>query len=107
MASLKVPEQRTIALKLGVPRHVFSAFRDRRVIVASVPRIFLARLAALLGTPLDVFQNMLARAPSLALDQSYKSDEKPQAQTQVTFEQLLTEAGLSPEERAALLTDKS
>jgi hypothetical protein len=50
---------------------------------------------------------MLARAPSLDVARSYKSDQKPQAQSQVTFEQLLTESGLSPEERAALLTDKT
>lgn len=106
MARLTVPELRSIAQQLGVPRQILAAFREHRVIIASVPRAFLARLASLLGTPLEEFQNMLARAPTLALARSYKADQKPKAEPPVSFEQLLTDACVPPDQRAALLSEK-
>jgi len=107
MARLTVPELRTIAQQLGVPRQILAAFREHKVIVASVPRAFLARLASLIGTPLEEFQNMLARAPTQELARSYKADHKPLAEPPVTFEQLLTDACVPPHQRAALLSEKT
>jgi signal transduction histidine kinase len=105
MARLTVPELRTIAQKLGVPRQILAAFRERRVILSSVPRTFLARLASLIGTPLEEFHNMLARAPTMEMARSYKADQKPSADAPVTFEQLLTDAGVPADQRAALLKE--
>lgn len=106
MARLTVPELRTVAQQLGVPRQILAAFRERKVIIASVPRAFLARLASLLGTPLEELQNTLARAPTLELARSYKADEKPQTEPPATFEQLLTDACVPQDQRAALLSEK-
>lgn len=107
MAKLTVLELRNVAERLGVRRQVLAAFREHRVIVSTVPRAFLARLASMLGTPLEELRNTLARAPTFELARSYKADQKPQAANQVSFEQLLTEAGVSPEQRAALLSEES
>ena len=75
------------------------------MLVASVPRLFMERLAALLGTPVDEFQYTMARAPTLVLDRSYKSNLKPEAPQRGTVEQLLIDAGVPPNERAVLLAD--
>lgn len=101
------PEKmRSIASVLGVPRQVISAFRERRVILESVPRYFLEGLAEAIGAPCEALRASLVLAPSLASSRSYKADEKPSAPQQVTFEQLLIDACVSSEKRAELLAEK-
>lgn len=105
--ALDVPKMRIIATAIGVPRQIISAFRERRVILASVPRHFLEHLAEAIGTPYQVLRTSLARAPNLTVSRSYKSDGKPEAPQQVTFEQLLTDACVSPSKQAELLDRKN
>jgi hypothetical protein len=107
LASLSVPELRAIAQQLGLPRQILAAFRERRVLPESVPRWLAERLAGLLGTPLDEFLNLLARAPTLQTTRSYKADVQPQAQPQVSFEQLLADACVPPDQRVRLLSEKN
>ncbi len=105
LASLSVDEQRQLAACLDVPRQVVTAFRERRVIVDSVPRRFLAQLAAAVSSTIDLVIGALAPQPLSPLARSYKSDEKPTADKPVTFEQLLIEAGVPDEKRALLMAD--
>lgn len=105
LASLSVAEQRRIAACLDVPRQIVTAFRERRVIVASVPRRFLARFAAAVDSKIDLFISVLAPQPASSLTRSYKSDAKPGADEPVTFEQLLIDAGVPDEKRALLMAD--
>jgi hypothetical protein len=51
-AAFSTQQLRDLARALDVPRQVITAFRDRRVILASVPQQFLARLAAAVNQPL-------------------------------------------------------
>lgn len=104
LRSLTVDKQRQVASALTVPRQVITAFRDRKVLLKSVPRKFLQRFAQLLGETLDDFMTSLA-APRLATAKSFKADDKPQETAQVTFEQLLIDAGVDPDTRARLLDD--
>lgn len=106
LARLTVPELKKVAQKLDLPRQVLAAFRESRVIVTSVPRWLLARLAALVDIRLEEFKAALARAPALAFDRQYKAGDKPVAASQVTFEQLLIDAGVPPDKRAALLAER-
>ena len=106
-ASLGVVELRAIASRLDVPRQVIAAFRERRIIVASIPRRFLANLAAVLGATEDALRSSLQLTPNLEFARSYKADDKPQSGAQITFEQLLTDAGVPPSRRSALLADES
>jgi len=103
-AELSVPKLREVAQSLDVPRQVITAFRERTVIVATVPKPFLARLADLVGSSIQGLLDTLA-LPSQSLSRSYKADGKPTEAVRVTFEQLLRDAGLSDEQIELLLKD--
>lgn len=106
LVGLSTAEQREIASKLQVPRQVISAFRERRVILDSVPRRFLSQLAAATNRTIDLLADALS-APSVpGLVRSYRADSKPSGGAPVTFEQLLIDAGLSNDERAKLMAEE-
>jgi hypothetical protein len=105
LAALSVPELRQLAQRLAVPRQVITAFRERRVIAASVPRRFLADFADALRCPAEALLSALGGPPPSSQTRSYKSEVKPEADQPVTFERLLLDAGLSAEARAALLAE--
>jgi hypothetical protein len=98
-------ELRDLSQALDVPRQVITAFRDRRVILDSVPRQFLGRLAALVHQPLERLAATLAPVTQPAMARSYKSDAKPTMGELVTFERLLIDAGVPDDKRAQLLAD--
>ena len=105
LANLSVNELRDIALKLGVPRQVLTAFRERRVVVTSVPKRFLNRFADALRCQVELLTHALTIQPSAALSRSYKADGKPTAMSAASFEQLLIDAGVPKERRTTLLED--
>jgi hypothetical protein len=104
-AALSITQLRKIAESLDVPRQVITGFRERRVIIASVPQRFLKRFAAAAHTTLDLFVSAVAPQPAQNVARSYKSDNKPDDNTAVTFEQLLIDAGVPDEKRALLMDD--
>ncbi|PFH10131.1 hypothetical protein BCF11_2542 [Collimonas sp. PA-H2] len=104
LADLTVSKLREIAQALEIPRQVLTAFRERTVIVASVPNRFLTRLADLVGSNFQALHDTLAQAPQLHV-RSYKADDKPLKAAQVTFEQLLRGTDLSDEQIERLLAD--
>lgn len=104
LANLSVPKLREIAEVLDVPRQVIMAFRERTVIVTSIPTRFLTRLADLVDSNFNILRDNLALSPQ-SLSRSYKADGKPAEAVQVTFEQLLRDAGLSDEQIERLLMD--
>ena len=105
MAHLSVPVLREIAGKLGVPRQVLTAFRERRVLLASVPDRFLTQLAAAAASTVDAFRNWLEPSSMPMLARSYKSDGKPAEVVQVPFDRILLDAQVPPERRAELLSE--
>lgn len=107
LAALSVPQQREVASQLGVPRNVVTAFRERRVVPTTVPRPFLSRLASAIGMLADELLALLSVPPVPQAAHQHKTDEKPQAPTQATFEQLLIDGGVPQEKRAELLRDGS
>ena len=104
-ARLSTAEFRDIAKQLDVPRQVITAFRERRVVIASVPRPFLARFAAALNSTVELFSSSLASSPGPILARSYKADKKPGDEIPVTFERLLIDAGIPEAQRALLMAD--
>ena len=104
-AALSTDELRALARRLDVPRQVITAFRDEKVILSSVPRWFLAKLAAGLNRSLDALLPPLPTAPALATARSHKSDVKPSDSEAVTFERILIDAGVPEEKRARLLAE--
>jgi len=101
-ASLTVDDWRTVSQRLEVPRQVVTALRERRVSLGSIPRQFLQKLAEAISS--SVTQLELAWGPTCPVGaRSYKADGKPGTGEQVTFEQVLIDAGVSTEKRAQLL----
>lgn len=92
-----------VAAELRVPRQLISAMRDGRILVETVPRGFLRRLAAALGGTLDDLIASLGARPALA--RSYKSEERPAAKQPVPFEVGMVEARVPEERRSEILAD--
>jgi hypothetical protein len=103
-AALTVDNWRAVARGLDVPRQVVTALRERRVSLPSIPRRFLQRFAE--ATRSTVAQLEASWGPGqLVGARSYKADGKPTAGEQVTFEQVLIDAGVPAEKRAGLLAE--
>jgi len=100
-----VGDLRSIAAALGLPRQVLSALAGGRAIFTTIPECFLVRLAEAAGATLERVRAELDVPAPLALASSFKADRPLTAAEQVPFERLLIDAGLSPEDRARLLSD--
>jgi hypothetical protein len=100
----KTPQQMgEVATQLSVPRQVILAIRDGLVIIESIPRRFLRRLAdALAGT---VDQLVSGIGGQHLAGASYKADGRIESSEAVSFEQILIEAGVPEDQRAELLAD--
>jgi len=105
LSALSVAEIRQIAATLGVKRQVLAAFREHRVIVASIPARFLSRLAAAAKTSVEQLQQALSAPASLSPVRSFNSDVPPEVGGPITFEKLLRDAGHSEAERLMLLSE--
>ncbi|MFA1677376.1 hypothetical protein ACDY97_32955 [Rhizobium mongolense] len=103
-AALTADDWRAVARQLDVPRQVITALRERRVSLLSIPQRFLKELAEAMRSPLTQLQMSWGTAPLTAV-RSYKADGKPSAGEQVTFEQILIDAGVSDERRSELLRE--
>ena len=93
-----------LAKTLRVPRSVLIALRDRLVIVASIPTPFFARLVHATRSTAEEFRRYLDLPPVVAPAASYKSNQKPEAPTKVSFEQLLDNSGLTAEQKKDIFT---
>ncbi|MBK1718119.1 hypothetical protein [Thiocystis violacea] len=101
-AALTVEDWRIVAKRLGVPRQVVTALRERRVSLVSIPQGFLATLAEAMRSSVAQLEASWG-STQLAGVRSYKADSKPVVGEQVTFEQVLIDAGVSPERRTGLM----
>jgi len=103
-AALTVNEWRAVAQALDVPRQVVTALRERRVSLISIPQRFLQRLAEVTRSSVAQLESSWGPA-QLAAVRSYKAEGKPTVGKQVTFEQVLIDAGVAAEKRAQLLAE--
>lgn len=94
----------TLAQSLRVPRSILIALRDRLVIAASIPAPFFARLIRATQSTAETFQHYLDLPPALAPSASYKSDQKPEAPSKVSFELLLENSGITAEQKKDICT---
>jgi len=104
-AALTVLQLREIAASLKVRRNVLTAFRERRVILTSVPAQFFVRLASAMNVMVDPLVVALSLPPAGTLVREYKANATLEKTGKISFEQLLIEAGIEPEVRAELLKD--
>ncbi|RWK46535.1 MAG: hypothetical protein EOR47_25885 [Mesorhizobium sp.] len=103
-AALTVDDWRAVAQRLDVPRQVVTALRERRVALFSIPRRFLQRLAEAIGSTVTQLESSWGLG-QLSAARSYKADGKPAVGEQVTFEQVLIDAGVPAETRDRLLAE--
>ncbi|MFK4488896.1 hypothetical protein [Bradyrhizobium sp. USDA 336] len=103
LANLSVDELRDVAQRLDVPRQVVTAFRERRVDLNSVPSGFWALFAAAVRTTVDVLKQSLALPAQPTFARSYRADDKPAVELNLSFERILIDAGVSEEKRAKLM----
>ena len=98
-------QQRAVANQLGVPRQIITAFRERKVLISTVPRKFLRNLASSVKMTLDQLTNILALSADSDFARSYKADGKPVALKPISFENLLIEAGIDTDSRTRLMSE--
>jgi hypothetical protein len=103
-SALALDDWRAIAQRLDVPRQVVTALRERRVSLVSVPPGVLRRLAEAMRTSVPQLRSCWDLSRPVGV-RSYKADGKPVIGEQVTFEQLLIDAGVPAERRARLLAE--
>ena len=104
LIALTVDDWRTVAQRLDVPRQVATALRERRVAIVSIPKRILDLLAEVARSSVGQLKASWG-SEALAVARAYKADGKPNVGAQVSFEQVLIEAGVAPEKRAQLLAD--
>lgn len=107
LARLTGDRGKALATKLGVPRQVVTCIRERKIAVSSMPDHILRSIADTVEVlPAHVIAAM-QQPPAMAGGRSYKSSAKPSSGEQVTFEQVLIEAGVSAADRVRILADRS
>ena len=105
LSALTIPQMRSAAATLGVPRQVLTAFRERMVISASVPDRFMTRFAEAIGRHAGAVRDWLEHGEMQEAARSFKAADKPDEASQVTLDRLLADAEVSSERRAELLSD--
>lgn len=102
--ALMADDWRAVAQRLDVPRQVVTALRERRVLLVSIPRHFFRRFAEAIGSTIAQLEASWGSA-HLSAARSYKADGKPEVGEQVTFEQVLIDAGVPAEKRDRWLAE--
>jgi hypothetical protein len=94
-----------LADALCVPRSVLVALRDRLVAPASIPYVFIRRFASATNSTVEVVQQYLSLPPMASAAVSFKADQKPAVQNQITFRALLEQTNLTEEQQLILQKD--
>jgi len=77
--------------------------RDRLINPETIPSSFIKDISQKLNRPYEVVLKHLQAPPVLASSQFYKSENKPKAQEQCTFEYALKNSGLTEEQQSHIL----
>jgi hypothetical protein len=94
-----------LAKSLDLPRNFVTALRDGLVAATSIPIGFTQRLAQAMKVPVASLQDHFAGSrPNLA-GLSFKSDDKPTRQGQMTFRELVERTEMTESQRLSLLRD--
>ena len=98
-SGIERPEYRKLAQELGINTMFLNRIRDREVLLADFPGVFLDRLAAALRVTIVVLRRYLSLPPTPPVGGMFRSDSKPVVATEAaSFEAVARESGLSEEE---------
>lgn len=106
-SAMTAQQREELPARLGVPDMVLLAFRERRIILSTVPAAFTRTFAVAVGITTEALLTGLALPRATKLARSYKSASKPKVAEQVSFEQVLIEALVPEDVRASLLRGDS
>lgn len=104
-ATLTGERGKAMSTALGVPRQVITCFRERKIDPSSVPRPILRRFSEEFDVPTAHVIAAMRLPAHAASGRSFKADGKPGTGGQISFEQVLIDAGVSGDERARLMAD--
>lgn len=104
LGSLNPLELNQLSAAFDLPRQVFLALRERRVIASSISDSFLRLLAERVGCKVHRLVESLNEPPRLAMGVSRKSEVKPAEPQKVTFAQILTDSEIEPGRLAELIS---
>lgn len=91
---------------LSLPMQVGVAFRERRIVVGTLPQRVLAKLAEALQTSTETLLSYLALPPEVSQGRARKSAVKPEAPKKVSFETVLRDAGVDEQSISKLLREE-
>lgn len=93
---------KNISKQFKIPFTIMLSIRERRVDPSTVPDQFIELFAKALSTTVQDFQSFLS-LPTYVTAKSNKSDQKPIMASKVSFEKILKDAEISPQELVTLL----
>jgi hypothetical protein len=94
---------KAMSVTLGVPRQVITCFRERKIDPSTVPPPILRHFAGEFELPLAHVIAAMQLPAQVSTGRSYKAHGKPGRGEQISFEQVLIDAGVSDADRARLL----
>lgn len=106
LGSLQPLQLNQLSTSFDLPRQVFSALRERRVIASSISDNFLQTLAERVGCNLQHLVDSLNESPRIAIGVSRKSEVKAAEPQKVPFEQILIDAEIDSDYVAELISGK-
>lgn len=101
-ATLNPTAFKSLAKKLGINNLLLIRLRDRAIVATTIPRRFVQRLAAELGTTTDALMDFLRSPPTIVSGHSFRSTIKPAVTEQISFEKAVETSQLTPEQQEAL-----
>ncbi|MDX3807689.1 MAG: hypothetical protein QHC89_14995 [Bosea sp. (in: a-proteobacteria)] len=103
-ATLTGARSKAMSITLGVPRQVITCFRERKIDPSTVPHPILRHFVDEFQLPMAHVIAAMNLPAQVSPGRSYKADGKPGISGQISFEQVLIDAGLSNAD-ARLLAD--
>ncbi len=105
-AVLSPADFKALAEQLNINNVFLMRFRDRVIVLSTIPEKFICTVAEVLGVAKDVVVAHLSSSPEVAPAgvRFYKSDKQPETASQQTFEQAVRASGLSEEQQKRLMS---
>ncbi len=92
----------SVAKSLDVSRTFLSRFRDGTILAATIPIKFVDKISSVVEVGSDTLFAAFQAPPTISSGASFKSDKKPVAEVQMTFDEAIESSGLSEDQKEQL-----
>ena len=89
----------SLAKSLGVSRAFLARLRDGTIVMATIPAKFIDSVSGALEIGADSLRSALQAPPTISTQARFKSDNKPTAEAQITFDEAIESSGLSEDQK--------